>query len=112
LFWRTNFSANGAQGYSQERLQTPVPHNAYQQNLYNPPPNRQNNYRFENQNTRQNQYGARMVYRNPENLPMGNAIFLSQRHLQLTPAPGTGARNPNYRINTWQNRQTNVNQLA
>jgi hypothetical protein len=58
-----------------------------------------------------------MVYRNPENLPTVNANFSRMRSerilpIPLAPAPGTVVRDPNYRNKTWQNRQTNVNQLA
>ena len=110
LFRRTNFSTGRAIGYSQGGLRQSVPYNAYQPNLYSPFPNRQINYRFENPNTRQGQYNARMQYRNHENLPMRNENFTSQRHWQSTPANGTDTRHPRYHNNTWQ-RQADVNHL-
>ena len=51
-----------------------------------------------------------MLYRNHENLPMGNENFASQRHWQSAPASGTDTGHPRYHNNTWR-RQTDVNQL-
>ena len=86
-----DYAYHGAGGYRRGGLHLPLPHKVYRQNLYtsnrqmytNPPPNRQNNYRFQNSNTRQNQYNARMVYptrmnRNTQNLPTENANFSSK----------------------------------
>jgi hypothetical protein len=140
LFGRTNSNANGAGNYRNNPPRLPSYRNSYQQGYVctnptnpsqytnpqtyiNPSPNRQSNYRFPNPNMRQNmyQFNSRTVYptrfnRNTTDnrgnfFPTGNERnFSSIQNEQMPRAVGT--RNFNPRNNTWQTRQSNVNQLG